>query len=121
MILWEKYQRYISSKAAALGESIEESKLVKKLLGSLPNKKFLHMVASLEKLLDLKTTSFEEVIGRLKTYEERISIEEEEHQENQTKLIYANMESSQNPSQRDYNGDYRVMTSSLNPFKKHSP
>lgn len=43
----------LASKAAAMGESIDESKLVKKLLGSFPRKKFIHIVASLEQLLDL--------------------------------------------------------------------
>ena len=53
----------IRSKSAALGETIEESKLVKKFLTSLPRKKFIHMVASLEQVLDLKTTSFEDMVG----------------------------------------------------------
>lgn len=50
------------------------------------------MVASLEQLPDLKTASFEDVIGRLKTYEERISVEEEDMQESQSKLTYTNSE-----------------------------
>lgn len=72
------------------------------------------MVASLEQLLDLNTTSFEDVIGRLKAYEERIRDDEEE-QEDQTKLMYSNMEpqgtqvNSVQPTSynRDYNRDYR--------------
>lgn len=59
----------ISSKSAALGEAMEETKLVKKFLKSLPRKKYIHIVASLEQILDLKTTSFEDIIGRLRTYE----------------------------------------------------
>ena len=66
----------ISSKSAALGENIEEAKLVKKFLKSLPRKKYIHIFASLEQIIDLKTTSFEDIIGRLKTYEERICEEE---------------------------------------------
>lgn len=62
----------ISSKAAALGENIEESKLVKKFLKSLPRKKCIHIIASLEQVLDINTTSFEDITGRLKAYEERI-------------------------------------------------
>lgn len=100
----------ISSKSTGLGEAIEESKLVKKFLSSLPRKKYIHIVASLEQVLDLKTTSFEDIIGRLKTYEERVAEEEEDAQENQTKLMYANTEAQ--PQQyhnqnRDYNGYYR--------------
>lgn len=58
----------------------------------------------MEQILDLKITSFEDIIGRLKTYEERIC-EEEETQENQNnKMMYANMETSQAPQGRGYNG-----------------
>lgn len=55
----------ISSKSAALGTQIDESKLVRKFLKSLP-KKFIHMVASLEQVLDLKKVGFDDVVGRLK-------------------------------------------------------
>ncbi|KAG7585873.1 Reverse transcriptase RNA-dependent DNA polymerase [Arabidopsis thaliana x Arabidopsis arenosa] len=58
----------ISTKAAALGEKINETKLVKKFLGSVPRKKYIHTVASLEQVLDLKTTCFEDIVGRLKTH-----------------------------------------------------
>ena len=77
----------ISSKSAALGEETEESKLVKKFLKSLPRKKYIHIIASLKQVLDLKTTSFEDIVGRLKAYEERVT-EEEEAQEDQGKLMY---------------------------------
>lgn len=90
----------IASKSAALGETIEEPKMVKKFLKSLPRKKFIHMVASIEQLLDLKKTSFEDIVGRLKAYEERIC--EDEDEDHQNKLMYANME-----SHRDHQGDYR--------------
>ena len=79
----------ISSKSAALGEVIEESKIVKKFLKSLPRKKYIQIVASIEQLLDLNTTSFEDIVGRLKVYEERITEDEEEEHEDQTKLMYA--------------------------------
>lgn len=62
----------ISSKSASLGENIDESKLVKKFLSSLPRKKYIHIVASLEQVLDLNITTFEDIIGRLKAYEERV-------------------------------------------------
>ncbi|XP_033131958.1 uncharacterized protein LOC103848357 isoform X1 [Brassica rapa] len=80
----------ISSKSASLGEMIEEPKLVKKFLKSLPRKKYIHMVASLEQVLDLNTTSFEDIVGRLKAYEERIAEDEEEDsRDDQGKLMYA--------------------------------
>lgn len=94
----------ISSKSAALGEAMDETKLFKKFLQSLPRKKYIHIVASLEQILDSKTTRFEDIIGRLKTYGERICDDEKEAQENQSKLMYTNMESQSN---RDYHGEYR--------------
>lgn len=89
----------ISSKSAALGVNIEESKLVKKFLNCLSRKKYIHIVASLEQVLDLNTTTFEDIIGRLKAYEERIA-EEGDVQEDQGKLMYANMETQT----RDFSG-----------------
>lgn len=85
----------ITSKSASLGETIEEPKLVKKFLNSLPRKKYIHLVASLEQVLDLNITSFEDIVGRLKEYEERVTEEEEEDsQDDSGKLMYANTDSS---------------------------
>ena len=81
----------ISSKSSALGEDIEESKLVKKFLSSLSRAKYIHIIAALEQVLDLNTTTFEDIVGRLKAYEERIQVEEQ--QEDHGKLMYANMDS----------------------------
>ena len=87
----------ISSKTTQ-GESMNEAKLVKKFLQGIPRKKFIHIVASLEQLLDLNTANFEDVVGRLKAYEERIAAEEEEEtQDDQSKLMYSNSE----PQHRD--------------------
>ena len=101
----------IASKSSALGEIIEETKLVKKFLSSLPRKRYIHIVASLEQVLDLKTTSFEDIIGRLKAYEERVCAEEEEDApDSQNKLMYTSNEASQSQPAReyqDYQGDYR--------------
>ena len=80
----------ISSKSSALGETIEEPKLVKKFLHSLPKKKYIHIIAALEQVLNLNTTDFEDIVGRLKAYEERIQ-DEDQHEE-QGKLMYANMD-----------------------------
>ncbi|KAL0682807.1 hypothetical protein Bca4012_049655 [Brassica carinata] len=97
----------IASKSAALGVSIEEPKLVKKFLTSLPRKKYIHIVASLEQVLDLNNTSFEDIIGRMKAYEERIHEEEEEEpQEDQTKLMYSNAENQVTQPNPYYNRDY---------------
>ncbi|KAG7556977.1 hypothetical protein ISN44_As11g029780 [Arabidopsis suecica] len=56
----------ISSKLATLRVNIEKPKLVKKFLKRLPQKKYIQIVASLEQVLDLNTTSFEDIIRRLK-------------------------------------------------------
>ena len=71
----------LASKSASLGVTIEETKLVKKFLMSLPRKKYIHIVASLEQVLDLNTTGYEDILGRLKAYEERICEEEEKEED----------------------------------------
>ena len=85
----------ITSKAASLGEIIEEPKVVKKFLKSLPRRRYIQIVASLEQVLDLNTTSFEDIVGRLKAYEERIGEEDEELQDDKNKLLYSNTEYDQ--------------------------
>ncbi|XP_013608123.1 PREDICTED: uncharacterized protein PHLOEM PROTEIN 2-LIKE A7-like [Brassica oleracea var. oleracea] len=59
----------LSSKATSLGENIEESKMVKKFLKDLPRHKYIQIVASLEQVLNLNSTGFEDIVGRLKAYE----------------------------------------------------
>ena len=81
----------MSSKSSALGEDIEEPKLVKKFLNSLPRKKYIHIIAALEHVLNLNTTSFEDIVGRLKAYEERIV--DDDQPDDQGKLMYANADS----------------------------
>ncbi|GJR33624.1 uncharacterized mitochondrial protein-like protein [Tanacetum coccineum] len=82
----------IATKSATLGEVMSEHKLVKKFLTSLP-RRFVHIVAALEQVLDLKTTGFEDVVGRLKAYEERIK-EEDKAKDPQENLLYAKTEYS---------------------------
>ena len=77
----------IVAKSTALGENIEETKLVNKFLSNLPRNKFIHIVVLLEQVLDLKTTSFEDIIGRLKAYEDRVKEEEEVEPDTQNKLM----------------------------------
>ncbi|KAL8136976.1 hypothetical protein V2J09_002977 [Rumex salicifolius] len=78
--------------------------MVKKFLASLPRKKYIHIVASLEQVLDLNATSFEDIIGRLKAYEERVADEDEETQGEQDKLMYAPSETRYDQSTQDQNG-----------------
>ena len=65
---------------------MEESKMVKKFLKGLPRTKFIHIVASLEQVMDLNSTGFEDIVGRLKAFEERIK--EETQDEDQSKLMF---------------------------------
>lgn len=52
----------------ALGETIEESYVVKKFLRAIPVK-FLHIASTIEQFGDLDTMLVEEVVGRLKAHE----------------------------------------------------
>lgn len=61
----------IVNKIRELGEKMEDSYVVKRMLRSLPNK-FLQIVSSIEQFADLNTMSVEELIGRLKAHEERM-------------------------------------------------
>lgn len=94
----------LSTKSAALGEVMDEPKIVKNFLHSLPRSKFIHITAALEQVLDLNKTSFEDIVGRLKAYEERIAEEEEEKQEDQgqNKLMYSNTDSQPQGYQDKY-------------------
>ncbi|CAN6363526.1 unnamed protein product [Urochloa humidicola] len=61
----------IVSTIRGLGDKIEDSYLVKKILRAATNK-FLQIVASIEQFGDLTTMTVEEVFGRLRAYEERL-------------------------------------------------
>ncbi|GKD39456.1 hypothetical protein Tco_1259663 [Tanacetum coccineum] len=61
----------IMAKFKGLGETLEDKVLVRKLLNSVP-KMFLPIVATIEQYQDLDIMSFEEAIGRLTAFEERI-------------------------------------------------
>ncbi|GKA28552.1 putative reverse transcriptase domain-containing protein [Tanacetum coccineum] len=61
----------IVSTMRTLGDTVEESYVVKKLLRAVPSK-FLQIASTLEQFGDLDTMTVEEVIGRLKAHEERM-------------------------------------------------
>ncbi|KAK9062175.1 hypothetical protein SSX86_019361 [Deinandra increscens subsp. villosa] len=61
----------LASKARGLGQELEEGDLVKRLLDSMP-RSFLQIVASIEQCFELDTMLFDEAVGRLKAYEERL-------------------------------------------------
>ena len=57
-----------------LGESLDETKVVKKMLRVLPNK-YAQIAISIETMLDLKKLSLEDLVGRLRMAEDRMEIE----------------------------------------------
>ncbi|XP_076884054.1 uncharacterized protein LOC143533070 [Bidens hawaiensis] len=86
------------SRYTSLGSNLKDEVLVRKLLDSVP-KKYLQIVASVEQYSDLDTMPFEEAIGRLKAYEERIREQDETGDSGQSKLLLTKIdgqESSKN-------------------------
>ncbi|KAK1419880.1 hypothetical protein QVD17_29300 [Tagetes erecta] len=65
-----KLQQYVSN-AGQLGHVFEERKLVQKFLRSLPSK-YITIVATIQQFGDLKNMTFQEAIGRLKTFDEAL-------------------------------------------------
>ena len=57
------------------GETMEDTRVVKKMLRVLPQR-YAQIAISIETLLDLKTLTIEELVGRLKMAEDRFGIEE---------------------------------------------
>ncbi|WCJ34769.1 hypothetical protein M5689_016057 [Euphorbia peplus] len=55
----------------ALGETVEEAYVVKKILRSVPAK-FLQIASAIEQFGNLETMSVEEIVGSLKAHEERL-------------------------------------------------
>ncbi|GJS41686.1 zinc finger, CCHC-type containing protein [Tanacetum coccineum] len=90
----------IMAKFKGLGETLEDKVLVRKLLNSAP-KKFLPIVATIEQYQDLDEMSFEEAIGRLTAYEERIKSQDTLETNDQDKLLMA---SSNNKSYGKWRG-----------------
>ncbi|KAD6453316.1 hypothetical protein E3N88_08021 [Mikania micrantha] len=77
----------MASRSAALGTVIEESTMVRKLLTDIPDR-FLNIAATIEQLVDLKTTQFQEIVGRLKAYEERTAVRPSGSNQDQLLLSY---------------------------------
>jgi hypothetical protein len=60
----------LSVRSSSLGGSIGDADLIKKLFDIMPDR-YLNVVAGIEMFYDLKTMAFDEVVGRLKAFEER--------------------------------------------------
>ncbi|GKD32477.1 zinc finger, CCHC-type containing protein [Tanacetum coccineum] len=78
----------IRGKVKSLGSTLKDKTLVRKLLNSLP-KKFLPIVASIEQYSEIDEMSFEEAMGRIITFEERIKSQDEPEENYQNKLLMA--------------------------------
>ncbi|GJY77725.1 hypothetical protein Tco_0483526 [Tanacetum coccineum] len=76
----------IITKAATCGLTFDEQTKVRKVLNAVPDK-FLPIVATIEMIVDFKTVKLEEIIGKLKTYEERIKFRKASHEDNSEKLL----------------------------------
>ncbi|XP_066316727.1 uncharacterized protein [Miscanthus floridulus] len=61
----------MSVKYGNLGGTLDDTAMVKKLFDTVPDR-FITVVAGIEQFFDLKKLPFEEAVGRLKAYEERI-------------------------------------------------
>ncbi|GKB61428.1 zinc finger, CCHC-type containing protein [Tanacetum coccineum] len=70
----------IMEKFKILGSSLDEEVAVRKLLNSAP-KKYLPIIASIEQYSEIETMSFEEAVGRLKKYEERLKSHDEKEED----------------------------------------
>lgn len=78
----------IKAKFKSLGGNLKDKVLVRKLLNSVP-KKFLPIVASIEQYQEIDTMPFEEAIGRITAFEERLKSQDEHEENHQDKLLMA--------------------------------
>lgn len=79
----------IQAKFKSLGGTLKDKVLVRKLLNSVP-KKFLPIVASIEQYQEIDTMQFEEAVGRITAFEERLKSHDEREDNYQNKLLLAN-------------------------------
>ncbi|GKB58052.1 zinc finger, CCHC-type containing protein [Tanacetum coccineum] len=82
-----------ATKAKELGKTLDESLLVRKLLDSTPDK-FIQIVASIEQTNDLDNITLDEIVGKLKAFEERIKLRKGGQVESQENLLFAQGEHS---------------------------
>nr|GEV92231.1 zinc finger, CCHC-type [Tanacetum cinerariifolium] len=77
----------IITKAATCGLTVDEQTKVRKLPNTVPYK-FVPVVATIEMIVDFKTVKLEEIIGKLKTYEERLKFRKGSEEDNSEKLLF---------------------------------
>ncbi|GJX77404.1 zinc finger, CCHC-type containing protein [Tanacetum coccineum] len=93
----------IITKAATYGLTFDEQTKVRKVLNA---DKFLPIVATIEMIVDFKTVKLEEIIGKLKTYEERLKFRKGSEEDNSEKLLFTRQENDRN-YERNYENDRR--------------
>ena len=76
----------IQAKFKSIGGALKDKVLVRKLLNSVP-KKFLPIVASIEQYQEIDTMQFEEAVGRITAFEERLKSQDEPEDNYQNKLL----------------------------------
>nr|GEW14875.1 zinc finger, CCHC-type [Tanacetum cinerariifolium] len=103
------------NKAASLGHTMEVETLVRKLLNVVPDR-YLQIVASIEQYSDLSEMTFEEAIGRLKTYEEKIKYKGKQV-DNQDRLLFTRYEEQ---GRRRGHGGFNQSQGQENNFKKET-
>ncbi|XP_076922621.1 uncharacterized protein LOC143584450 [Bidens hawaiensis] len=81
----------VQSKYKSLGAVLEEEVLVRKFLNSMPDK-YLPVVSSMELLADIETMAFEDVVRRLKAYEERNKFKNVNGSSSQSQLMFTQTE-----------------------------
>ncbi|KAD6120293.1 hypothetical protein E3N88_11564 [Mikania micrantha] len=77
----------IVSKVTSCGATIDQPTLVRKFLTAMPDR-FLQIIASIEQFSNLDTLTLDDVIRRLKTYEERIKYRKGTSNDSQGKLLF---------------------------------
>ncbi|KAI3669699.1 hypothetical protein L6452_41042 [Arctium lappa] len=101
----------IVTKASGLGSTFDQQTLVRKLLSSVP-KRFIQIVAAIEQFTDLETTTLDEIIGRLKAFEERLNLLNGSPTDNQDKLLFTNHDNSSSHEKGFKNGGQEKFRSS---------
>ncbi|GJZ23237.1 zinc finger, CCHC-type containing protein [Tanacetum coccineum] len=94
----------IKAKFASLGTTLKDKIIVRKLLNSVP-KKFLPIVATIEQYSEIDTMPFEEAVGRITAYEERIKSADEPEEYDPSKLLLASTNNSGNGLNERGRGD----------------
>ncbi|XP_021991248.1 uncharacterized protein LOC110888008 [Helianthus annuus] len=81
----------VQSKYKSLGATLKEEVVVRKFLNSMPDR-YLPIVSSIEQFADIEKMAFEDVVGRLKAYEERNKFKNLNESSSQSQLLFTHNE-----------------------------